>query len=174
MVAFCNPGSPKDAWSFSHRVNGDKWPCWTPCEIWHFRLATFSLMHMSQLALRHLPEELFLVGRMKWYQICLSYLSYYFVGNERGGCRIPFLRTLWTDSFLECQQVEGATWEKREIRPPLQCSASLIYCPVKEQPLLFSLGLSFLKHRNLSSQWTDAVYSSRETVTYPEQARMIS
>lgn len=165
-MAFCNLGYPKDAWPFSHKVNCDKWPCWTPCEIWYFRLAKFSLMCMPQLASRHLPEELFQVGRMKWYQICPSYLSYYFVGNERDGCRISFLRTLWTDSFLECL-VEDATWEKREIRPPLQSSASLINCPGMEQPLIFSLGLSFLIHRNLSSQWTDIVYSSRETVTYP-------
>ena len=84
----------------------------------------------------HVPVRLktfaigaFLVRRMKWYQICPSRLSYYFVSNEEEGCRISFLGILWTDFLLECQEVEGAAWEKRELRPPVQSPASFITCP---------------------------------------------
>lgn len=122
-------------------------------------------MHVP-VRLKTFTRGAFLVRRIKWYQICPSRLSYYSVSNEEEGCRISFLGILWTDFLLECQEVEGAAWEKRELRPPVQSPVSFINCPGTEPPLTFSLVLSFLIHRNLSIQRTDAVYSSKETVTY--------
>lgn len=94
----------------------------------------------------------FLVGRMKWYQICSCRLSYYFVSNEEESCRISFPGILWTDSLWEGQEVEGVVRGKREIRLPIQAPASFINSPGMEPRLSFSLGLFFLTQRNQSSQ----------------------
>lgn len=129
----------------------------------------------------HIPVSLkvftrgdFLVKRMKWYQICPSRLSYYFVINEVESCTISFLGILQIDDLLQWQEVEDtAQVGEREIRSPVQCPASFVNSPGMKPPLHFSFGLSFLNIETWVTNELMLLYTSKESVTYPEQARMM-
>lgn len=96
----------------------------------------------------HIPVSLkvfsrrdFLLKSMKWYQICPSRLSYYFVINEVESCTISFLGILQIDDLLQWQEVEDtAPVGEREVRSPVQCPASFVNPPGMKPPLHFSLG----------------------------------
>lgn len=170
---FATSGLTKDGWSFSERVNFDKLPWWTPHERWHFRLAKFSLMYISQLASRHLLEEFFYLGRWNDTRYAPSPLTIL------SAIKRKVVESL---SWAYCGKMSfrgGTRWRHclgggREWSP-VQSLASCINLPSQTQgPLSFTFGLSFFIHRLLNSQWANETYSAKETVTYPEKARMMS